>query len=99
MARKQREITDVESKDLPAGRTYRSTRIPDDVKGALKQALIPTLQEAGCEGIPHKLVFFENFSSSAARKFHLEQDSMKRLFTALEGKLAGAPIMTKLKAL
>src|ERR1700721_2504579 len=39
----------------------------DDVKGALKQALIPTLQEAGCEGLfetsregdPHKLVFFE----------------------------------------
>ena len=23
----------------------------DDVKGALKQALIPTLQEAGCEGM------------------------------------------------
>jgi hypothetical protein len=23
----------------------------DDVKGALKEALIPTLQEAGCEGI------------------------------------------------
>ena len=23
----------------------------DDVKSALKQALIPTLQEAGCEGI------------------------------------------------
>src|SRR5260370_21405807 len=43
----------------------------DDVKGALKQALIPTLQEAGCEGMfetswegdPHKLVFFEIFSS------------------------------------
>jgi quinol monooxygenase YgiN len=99
VARKQREITDGESKDLPAGRTYRSTRIPDDVKGALKQALIPTLQEAGCEGIPHKLVFFENFSSSAAHKFHLEQDYMKRLITALEGKLAGAPIMTKLKTL
>ena len=99
MTRKQREITAGESKDLPAGRTYRSTRIPDDVKGALKQALIPTLQEAGCEGIPHKLVFFENFSSSAAHKFHLEQDYMKRLFTALEGKLAGAPIMTKLKTL
>ena len=44
----------------------------DDVKGALEEALIPTLQEAGCEGIPHKLVFFENFSSSAAHKFHLE---------------------------
>ncbi|PYX12541.1 MAG: hypothetical protein DMG84_21460 [Acidobacteria bacterium] len=79
----------------------------DDVKGALKQALIPTLQEAGCEGMfetsregdPHKLVFFEIFSSSAAHKFHLEQDYMKRLFTALEGKLAGATIMTKLNAL
>ena len=79
----------------------------DDVKGALKQALIPTLQEAGCEGTfetsregdPHKLVFFEIFCSSAAHKFHLEQDYMKRLFTTLEGKLAGAPIMTKLNAL
>ena len=81
----------------------------DDVKGALKQALIPTLQEAGCEGMfetsreddPHKLVFFEIFSSSATHKFHLEQDYRKPLFTALEGKseLAGAPIMTKLNAL
>jgi quinol monooxygenase YgiN len=79
----------------------------DDVKGALKQALIPTLQEGGCEGMfetsregdPHKLVFFEIFSSAAAHEFHLEQDYMKRLFTALEGKLAGASVMTKLKAL
>src|SRR5258705_2090999 len=31
--------------------------------------------------------------------FHLEQDYKKRLFTALEGKLAGATIMTKLNAL
>ena len=59
------------------------------LKAALKQALIPTLQEAGCEGMfetsqegdPHKLVFFEIFSSSAAHKLHLEQDYMKRLFT------------------
>src|ERR1700693_2804386 len=79
----------------------------DDVKGALKRALIPTLQDPGCEGMfetsregdPHKLVFFEIFSSSAAHKFHLEQDYMKRLFTAWEGKLAGAATMTKLNAL
>jgi quinol monooxygenase YgiN len=53
----------------------------NDVKGALKQALIPTLQEAGCEGMfetsqegdPHKLVFFEIFSSSAAHKFTLNR--------------------------
>ena len=79
----------------------------DDLKGAIKQALIPTLQEVGCEGMfetsregdPHKLVFFEVFSSSAAHKFHLEQEYMKRLFKTLEGKLAGATIMTKLNAL
>jgi quinol monooxygenase YgiN len=52
--------------------------------------------ETSQKGELHKLVFFEIFSSSAAHKFDLEQDCMKRLFTALEGKLAGAPIMTKL---
>jgi quinol monooxygenase YgiN len=79
----------------------------DDVKATLKQALISTLQEAGCEGMfetsregdPHRLVFFEIFSSSAAHKFHLKQDYTKRLFTALEDKLAGVPMMTKLNAL
>jgi hypothetical protein len=37
--------------------------------------------------------------SLAAHKFHLEQDYMKRLFTALEGKSAGPSIITKLNAL
>jgi quinol monooxygenase YgiN len=79
----------------------------DDVKAIFKEALIPTLQEPGCEalfetsreGSPHKLVFFEVFSSPAAHKFHLEQDHTKRMLAALEGKLAGAPIMTNLNAL
>src|SRR5260370_23106050 len=79
----------------------------DDEKGAVKQALIPTVQEAGCEGMletsregdPHKLVFFEILSSSTADEFHLEQDYTKRLFTALESILPGPPIMTKLNAL
>ena len=79
----------------------------DDVKGALKQALIPTVQEAGCEGMfetsresdPQKQVFFEIFSSSAAHKFHLEQEYMKRLRTALEGKLSVPLTMTNLNAL
>jgi len=51
--------------------------------------------ETSREGDPHKLVF----SSPTAHKFHLEQDYTKRLFTALESMLAGAPIMTKLNAL
>jgi quinol monooxygenase YgiN len=51
------------------------------------------------EGDSNKLVFFEIFSSSAAHKFHFEQDYTKRIFAALEGKLAGAPIITKLNAL
>jgi quinol monooxygenase YgiN len=79
----------------------------DDVKAVLKQALVPTLQEPGCEalfetsreGAPHKLVFFGIFSSSAAHRFHLEQDYTKRMFAALEGKLAAVPIMTELNAL
>ena len=79
----------------------------DDVKAVFKRTLVPTLQEPGCEamfltsreGDPHRLVFFEVFSSSAAHKFHLEQDYTKRMSTALEGKLAGAPIMTELNAL
>jgi hypothetical protein len=55
--------------------------------------------ETSRESDPHKLGFFEIFSSSAAHKFHLEQDYMQRMFTALEGKLAGAPVMTNLNAL
>jgi len=62
------------------------------VKAAFKQALVPTLQEPGCEALfeasreggPHKLVFFEVFSSLAAHEFHLEQDYTKKMFTALE---------------
>jgi quinol monooxygenase YgiN len=79
----------------------------EEVKAVLEQALIPTLQEPGCEALyetgrkdePHKLVFFEVFSSAAAHEFHLEQDYTKRLFASLEGKMSGVPIMTKLNAL
>ena len=54
----------------------------EEVKAILKEALIPTLEEPGCEALyetgrkddPHKLVFFEVFSSAAAHEFHLEQD-------------------------
>jgi quinol monooxygenase YgiN len=107
-ARKQKEKSPMDSQKIYL--LAEVTVLPeflDDVKGALKEALIPTLQEAGCEGMfetsreddPHKLIFFEIFSSSAAHEFHLEQDYTKRLFTVLEGKLAGALIMTKLNAL
>ena len=79
----------------------------DEVKAILKEALIPTLQEPGCEALyetgrdddSHKLVFFEIFSSAAAHEFHLEQDYTKRLFAALEGKMSGAPTLTRLNAL
>jgi quinol monooxygenase YgiN len=79
----------------------------DEVKAAVKEVLIPTLQEPGCEalfttsreGAPNRLVFFEVFSSPTAHKFHLEQDYTKRFFAALEGKLAGPLTMTRLDAL
>jgi quinol monooxygenase YgiN len=56
-----------------------------EAKANLKGALIPTLQEPGYEALyetgrnddPHKLVFFEVFSSASAHEFHLEQDLYK----------------------
>ena len=79
----------------------------EEVKASLEGALIPTLQEPGCEALhetgrkddPHKLVFFEVFSSTVAHEFHLEQDYTKRLSAALDGKLSGVPTLTKLSAL
>jgi quinol monooxygenase YgiN len=79
----------------------------DEVKAIFKEALIPTLQEPGCEALyetgredePHKLVLFEVFSSAAAHEFHLEQDYTKRMFASLEGKVLGTPTLTKLSAL
>jgi quinol monooxygenase YgiN len=77
------------------------------VKAILNEALIPTLQEPGCEALyetgrkddPHKLVFFEVFSSAAAHEFHLQQDYTKRMFASLKGKTSEAPTLTALNSL
>jgi quinol monooxygenase YgiN len=79
----------------------------EEVKAILKEALVPTLQEPGCEALyetgrkedPQKLVFFEVFSSKGAHEFHLERDYTKRLMASLEGKLSGTPTLTNLSAL
>ena len=79
----------------------------EEVAAIFKEALIPTLQEPGCEALyetgrkddPHKLVFFEVFSSAAAHELHLEQNYTTRMFASLEGKMSGVPTMTKLSAL
>ena len=79
----------------------------EEVKAILSEALIPTLQEPGCEALyetgrkddPHKLVLFEVFSSAAAHEFHLEQDYTKRMLASLDGKVSGVPTLTKLSAL
>ncbi|WP_263359887.1 putative quinol monooxygenase [Acidicapsa ligni] len=79
----------------------------DEVKAIFREAIGPALQEPGCEalfetsrdGDPYKFVFFEVFSSPEAHRIHLEQDYTKRMFSALEGKLASAPVMTKLNPL
>ena len=78
----------------------------EEVKAIFKEALIPTLQEPGCEASyatgreddPHKLVFFEVFSSVAAHEFHLEQDYTKRMSASLDGKMSGVTL-TKSSAL
>ena len=79
----------------------------EKVKASLKEVLIPTLQEPGGEALyeseqkddPHKLVFFEVFSSAAAHEFHLEQDYTKRGFASLEGNRSRVPTLTKLSVL
>src|SRR6266481_1773445 len=54
--------------------------------------------------LPHERAIHISWSSlrsSPLRRHisHLEQDYTKRMFAALEGKLAGAPVMTNLNAL
>jgi quinol monooxygenase YgiN len=79
----------------------------EEVRAILKEALIPTLQEPGCEALyetgrnddPNRLVFFEVFSSAVAHEFHLAQDYTKRMFASLDGKVSGVPTLTKLRAL
>jgi quinol monooxygenase YgiN len=79
----------------------------EEVKAILKQALIPTLQEPGCEALyetgrnddPNGPVFFEVFSSAVAHEFHLAQDCTKRMFASLDGKVSGVPTLTKLSSL
>jgi quinol monooxygenase YgiN len=57
------------------------------------------LYETGRNDDPHKLVFFEVFSSAAVHEVHLEQDYTKRMFASLDGKMSGVPTLTKLSAL
>jgi quinol monooxygenase YgiN len=79
----------------------------EEVKDILKGALVPTLQEPGCIGLfetarnddPHKLVFFEVFSSTAAHELHLAQDRTKRAIASLKGKTSGVSTQTRLSEL
>jgi quinol monooxygenase YgiN len=58
----------------------------EEVKTALRKALIPTVREPGCEALfetsredhPHKLIFFGVFLSPETYKFHLEQNHRSR---------------------
>jgi quinol monooxygenase YgiN len=83
------------------------TEFLKEVKAAFAEALPLALQEPGCEamyptavgGEPNKFVFFEIFSSDDAHAFHMEQSYAQKLFAALDGKLAGPPVVTRLRAL
>jgi quinol monooxygenase YgiN len=78
-----------------------------EVKAILKEALVPTLQEPGCVGLvetarnddPHKLVFFEVFSSATAHECHLAQDYTKRAIASLHGKMSGVSTQIRLSEL
>jgi quinol monooxygenase YgiN len=71
------------------------------------ETLEKTRAESGCEILyqtvvadkPNQLVFFEVFSSEEEHKAHLEQAYAKHFFAFLEGKLASAPVITRLTRL
>ena len=77
----------------------------DETKRIFSELLPTVLKEQGCEamyttsidGEPNKLVFFEIFASQHAHDWHMEQTYTRQLAVDLEGKLAAAPKMTKLK--
>ena len=48
---------------------------------------------------PNRLVFFEVFCSEAAHDFHMQQEYTKKVFNALEERLAAPPTITRLTEL
>ena len=76
----------------------------DDVIRIFEEALPSIQKERGfevlyltsLEGEPTKFVFFEVFATEESRKFHLEQNHTKKMAAALDGKLTGAPVFTRL---
>ncbi|GAA3766119.1 putative quinol monooxygenase [Terriglobus aquaticus] len=79
----------------------------DLIVAAANENLPLTIAEPGVEVFyqtvrqddPNRLVFFEVFRSEAAHDFHMQQEYTKKVFKALEGRLAAPPTMTRLTEL
>ena len=79
----------------------------DVIVAAANENLPLTVAEPGVEVFyqtvqqdnPNTLVFFEVFRSEAAHDFHMQQEYTKKVFQALEGRLAAPPIVTRLTEL
>jgi|SRR6187402_785421 len=79
----------------------------DLIVAAANQNLPLTIAEPGVEVFyqtvhqddPNRLVFFEVFRSEAAHDFHMQQEYTKKVFNALEGRLAAPPTVTRLTEL
>lgn len=76
----------------------------DLIVAAANENLPLTVAEPGVEAFyqtvrqddPNRLVFFEVFCSEAAHDLHMQQEYTKRVFKALEGRLAAPPTVTRL---
>lgn len=79
----------------------------DLIVAAANENLPLTVAEPGVEVFyqtvrqddPDRLVFFEVFRSEAAHDFHMQQEYTKKVFNALEGRLAAPPTITRLTEL
>jgi quinol monooxygenase YgiN len=76
----------------------------DRIVAAANENLPLTVAESGVEAFyqtvrrddPNRLVFFEVFRSEAAHDLHMQQEYTKKVFRALEGRLAAPPTVTRL---
>ena len=76
----------------------------DGIVAAANENLPLTVAEPGVEVFyqtarldnPNTLVFFEVFRSEAAHDLHMQQEYTKKVFQALEGRLAAPPTVTRL---
>jgi quinol monooxygenase YgiN len=84
----ERVVLLVEAHVLPEHRAEVLKAAAASVIPARKEEGVEVFYEASREDDPNRIVFFEVFRSQAGHDFHMQQEYTKKLFEAIDGKLA-----------